>query len=273
MNDFADRSLKDHDKDHEQNNTSSEATKDWSEVECVFRLKEFCRHSSVNLADSLVFRYACFHSFNFDVTRQAIKRNYSSRLLHLRMEGSLLDQLQERVFFPLPGLKTKDRRSEVLYFRQSRYLRVLSKESHQGFIDNICYVLNDMSRSEEQCRNGVLLIANMKGYDVKNHDDEGMTQFAHAIQGKLVPTRVKLILIVGATSEEKTWKYLKPLLSPTYAKKVQFINEDQLGDYLMEGCDLYLPDEFRRLGCKDCQELVEDYMDLKIYQEQSLEAR
>ena len=143
-------------------NQDDETSKDWSEVECMFRLKEFCKHHNIVLPQNVVFMFACFHNFDFDTSRNAIKRNHNNRLLHLKMEGSLLEQLQATILFPLAGLLSKDKKSQVLYFRQSRFMP--SNERNQMLLENFCYCLKDMSRTEDQCRNGLIMVVNVKGF-------------------------------------------------------------------------------------------------------------
>lgn len=252
--------------------SANEKTQEWAEVECMFRLKEWCKHYKISHSEAMVFRFACFHKFDFEASRRAIKRSMSNRLLHLRVEGSLLEQMQEAIVFPLPGLKTKDNKSDVLYLRQSRC--VPSEERNQRLMENVCYVFNDMSQTQEECRNGVAIILNTKGFiDGRNHSEESISLFAQAVQGKLVPTKVRLVLVVGATKRfENSWKQIKEILSPSFAKRFHFVTEDKLGDYLMDTFELYLPDELKG-GCRDCIELAEDYSDLKVYEERSEEER
>ena len=181
------------------------------------------------------------------------------------MEGSLVDQFLEAIVFPLHGLKTKDDKSEVLYFRQSRFMP--SKKRNQMLMENFCYVLTDMSRTEERCRNGVVMILNTKGFiDGRNHDEESIALFAQVVQGQLVPVKVTMVLVVGSTTRfQNSWKQIQALLSPSEVKKFQFVSQDKLGDFLMSGYDQYLPDELG--GCRYCMELSEDYVDLKVHEE------
>ncbi|CAJ1933081.1 unnamed protein product [Cylindrotheca closterium] len=147
-----------------------------------------------------------------------------------------------------------------------------SEARNQRLVDNICYVFNDMSRTEDNCRNGVAMVLNTKGFiDGRNHNEESISLFAKAIQGKLVPTKVRLILVVGATKRfDNSWKQMKELLSPEYVKRFQFISEDKLRDYLMDGYEQFLPNELKG-GFRDCMEMAEDYSDLKMYEERSQE--
>jgi len=144
-----------------------------------------------------------------------------------------------------------------------------SEERNKLLVDNFCYVLNDASRTEEQCRNGVVLILNTKGFiDRRNLDKDSIALFAQAVQGQLVPTKVNLVLVLGATTRfQNSWKQIMALLSPFYANRFRFISQYNLGDFFMDGYEQYLPDEIG--GCRDCMEISEDYVDLKLHEERS----
>jgi len=166
---------------------------------------------------------------------------------------------------PLPGLRTKQQ-SQVIYIHAERHLH--SSENSQLFIDNLYYLLNDMSATRDDCRNGVCVIANMKGYGMKNYDMDTILQAAKAVEGRLVPTRFTDLLYIDAPKVFKNgWKLLRPMLAPWLAKKVHFIKADKLDKFLMEGYNQFLPEELG--GWKDSMELVDDYVDKKIFEELS----
>lgn len=59
---------------------------------------------------------------------------------------------------------------------------------------------------------------------------------------------------------------LKPTFSSTFKKKIHILNKNEkLGDYLMDGYQEYLPDEF--LGWKSTTEMAIDYCDIKRHEE------
>jgi len=235
-----------------------------SEEVCLLQLLEFCYLSHINFTEIQIFRYACCHGFKYESARKAIKKTCDSPYLYLRMDGTLVEIFQGRIMMPLPGLRTKDN-SQVIYIRASRYYH--STTSKQHFIDSLYYLLNDMSRTRDDCRGGVSIIANLRGYGVKNYDMDAILQAAKAVEGRLVPTRFSVLLYVDAPKIFMNgWKLLRPLLAPWLAKKVRFIKADQLDSFLMSGYKDFLPDEIEG-GWKDTQELVDDYIDLKIYDE------
>lgn len=87
-----------------------------------------------------------------------------------------------------------------------------------------------------------------------------------ALQGKMVPTKVELFLIVNPPKWfGKIFKIMKPMLSKSFSKKTHIIQDDQLGEFLMEGYERHLPDEFQ-MGLVRSEEILEDYVDLKRYE-------
>jgi hypothetical protein len=236
-----------------------------TENECFKALKNFCRTFDISMSDEMVFRFACFHSFDFEATREAIIENQDNHYLRLQMRGALLQQFETNTLFPLPGLKTKRGNSDVFCMRPSRYFPELTDSS--GLLENLCYILNDMSDTEEKCRNGVAFVANMKGFTMKNYNEDYWLELMNTLQGNLVPARVNLFLIVNPPTFFGTiWKTMKPMLSSAFTKNVHIIDSENLPDYLAEGYQAFLPDELGN-GWRSTPELVEDYIDMKMFQD------
>lgn len=169
---------------------------DVEELECLEKLNTFCIETHRFLSKHLLTRYAVHYKFNFEKTKAAIIEGYTYSYLYLELEAELLRFImKEKIFFPLPGLKSRRTRSDVLYMRPSRYEP--SVLNNGLLLDNLCYVLNDMSRTLEQCRNGVVLIVNMDGYTMKNFHTETQLKMGRITEGQIVPTRIVEILIVN----------------------------------------------------------------------------
>lgn len=245
--------------------SNSSTTK--KEIKCIQDLRVFCETSNIPLSDETIFRYACFHSFNVKKAKGAIEHGRDQQhYLDLRMEGKLEEQFYSRALFPLPGLKTKKGKPSVFYMRPSRYFPETTDT--KSIIENLCYVLNDMSNTEDKCRNGVAFIANMKGWTMQNFSIDYCMQFMHALQGQIVPTRVNLFLIVNPPSWfGKVWKMMRPMLSRSFSRKIHIIGQDKLSDYLEKGYQTFLPDELCA-GWKNTAELVEDFVDQKSYEDE-----
>ncbi|KAL3936758.1 MAG: hypothetical protein SGBAC_007995 [Bacillariaceae sp.] len=237
------------------------------DAECLKKLQRFFTEDSTrSISDDIIFRFACFHDFEYWEAFVGLQEYDANRRLHLRMDGELLTQFQTKTIFPLPGLKTKDYRCNVFYMRPSRYIP--AEMSTSNVVDNLCFVLNDLSQTKEECQNGVAFIANMKGWTMKNFSHDYCFQFMQALQGKQVPTKVELFLIVNPPAWfGRVWKVVRPMLSKSFSRKVHIIKEHRLGEFLMPGYEKFLPDEFS-CGYKDAAEICEDYEDLKYHEDE-----
>lgn len=235
------------------------------ELECLRKLSAFYFHANRHMPNHLIIRYATYHSFNYDKAKDAIDEGCNCSYLYLEMEGDLMRFFkQSMVFFPLPGLKSRKTGSEVFYFRPSRYLP--TPRNNHLLLDNICYVLNDMSRTVDQCRNGVVMLLNMEGYSMKNFHNETQMKVIRITEGQVIPTRIVDILIVNPPKLfKRLWKVVKPAFSTTFKKRIHIIKNEKLGNYLMDGYPEYLPDEF--MGWQSTEEMAIDYCDEKRYEE------
>ena len=114
------------------------------------------------------------------------------------------------------------------------------------------------------------MIADMQDVSKENFSKEHCKKLVEALQGDLVPTRVEAFVIVSAPSwlnKNKIMKWMKSSMSKGFAKKVHLIKEERLSDFLMDDYEMYLPDDFS-LGLANASEISEDYVDLKLMQEQ-----
>lgn len=248
-------------------NRSSSSTQDHSAAECLIELKEFFSSPSspFSVSDAEIFRFACYHNFQNKEALKDVHQKHDSRHMNLRMSGFLLRQFQTGTLFPLPGLKTRNKKQDVFYMRPSRY--VPSEMKTSTIIDNLCYVLNELSRTTSQCQNGVAFIANMNDWTMKNFSHDYCFQFMQALQGKMVPTKVELFLIVNPPRWfGKVWVIMKPMLSKSFAKKIHMIKEERLEEFLMNGYEQYIPDEFTA-GLRITEEITDDFIDLRRYEE------
>jgi len=89
------------------------------------------------------------------------------------------------------------------------------------------------------------------------------------LQGKTIPVRVELFLIVNPKPWfNKVWSIMRPMLSDEFAKKVIMISETQLPEHLMEGYENFLPDEMSTSsGQMNTQEVISDYLQYRIFLE------
>lgn len=238
------------------------------EYDCVEGLEAFCKSEDISFSEEMIYRFAAFHSFNFESTQEAIDENRTNHYLNLKISRSLERQFRKCMVVPLPDLKTRKGNSDVLYLRPSRYVPGGgSSNTMPTIVETICYALNDMSNTKEKCLNGIAVVANMNEYEENNFDNDYWLQVIQILDGNLVPTRVSMLLLVNPPSwfQSKVWKQVtKPMLTESFVKRVHLVQSEKLGAYLMEGYEEFLPDD---LGWKKTEEVVEDFVDLKAFQE------
>lgn len=234
--------------------------------QCCAEILSFCQQNDIPAHGELIFRFACFHSFDTEAACKAIAKQHHSRYLHLRIDPILIRQLQSGIIFPIPSLKTRNENAAVLYVRPCLYQP--STENSLNFIDAMCYVLNDMSKTREQCENGVAVIMNMSGYSKANFHRENSKRVLSVFQGRKVPTKIPLILMVDPSKIAfQVWKIVRPMAPASLAKKMHFITNDKLGRYFGKDYQFHLPEELAS-GCVSSAEITEDYIDLKLVSDQ-----
>ena len=124
--------------------------------------------------------------------------------------------------------------------------------------------------TEEEGWNGVTILSYLKGYGLKNHQHDPENRLVHMIDGNIIPIRIAQILSVDANKiYSKIMKMSKPLMTKSFAEKFQVIKTKDLGEYLMEGYEQFLPDEIEG-GWRSAEEIVEDFCDERRYKEQTL---
>jgi hypothetical protein len=181
------------------------------------------------------------------------------------MDNELLDQFQNLVIFPLPGLMTKNKKHEVLYFHACRHFTATMDT--EMLIKNMTYIFNDMSLTEQQCRNGVAMIVDLNHWTFKNFTPECSNKFFKALQHQ-VPTKVEAVYVVnGPRWFPNVYRHLfKKMMTKSFAKKVHILKKpQQLQNHLMDGCEKYLPVEMGYWV--DSTEIVDDFIDWKRHTE------
>lgn len=251
---------------HSQENGASIEHQKQQEVDCLRNLRKECRLADIPVSDHIIFRFACYYNFNFELARTAIREKFDDPHLHLRMDGELKQQFENLVIFPLPDLMTKNNKHAVLYFNGCRHFP--AETDTELLIKNMCYVFNHMSLTEEQCRNGVTMIVDLNHWTFKNFTNECANKFLKAMQNQ-VPTKVVSVLIVNFPRWfPKVYKVLRKMVSPSFAKRFIIIKKhNQLEYHLMHGYDQFLPQEMGYW--RDSVEIVEDFVDMKVHEESS----
>lgn len=221
--------------------SSSDFKKD--ELECLNRLQLICREKELDVSNQLIYRFAIFHGFNVRRASSAIVKKHDDFYLSLRLTEELVNYMEKtRILFPLPGLKSAIG-SDVIYWHPSRFIS--SATSNRLLVESMCYVLNEMSRTVDQCRNGILMIVNMDGYKRKNFHRDTQMRLTKITEGHVVPSSIVQILIVNPPKLFKTiWNVVWPAHSALFSRRFHMIKVNELGNYLMEGYGQYLPQEF-----------------------------
>lgn len=243
----------------------SEAHFSAEERECLNCLRKVCSNKHLKVPDETIIRFAIFHGFNVKRASTAIVKKHDHPFLKLRLEEDLAKFMRNiKTVFPLPGLKSAIG-SDVLYWRPSRYTP--SSDQNRLLIENMCYVLNDMNKTIEQCRNGVLVIVNMDGYSMKNFHRDTQMKLTRITEGQIIPAHLVQILIVNPpTFFERLWKVVRPAFSALFSKRILIIKSSMIANFLMEGYEEYLPDEFIS-GKKNTSALVDEYVNSKLLEE------
>mmetsp|Transcript_12378 Transcript_12378/g.29460 ORF Transcript_12378/g.29460 Transcript_12378/m.29460 type:complete len:300 (+) Transcript_12378:114-1013(+) len=239
---------------------------DLDEDVCLSKLNSFCSDEN-QVSSALIFRFAIFHNFDCEDAMEAIEKSADNKYLHLRMQGDLAEQFESRLLFPLSRrLKTKQHNSRVIYVRPARYQH--SPENNEDLmVESLCYVLNDCSRTEAACRDGVAVVINMKGWSTENFSQDEWSRFMKTLQGELVPTKVKMVLIAEAPKDfVAIWNVLRKSLLTRFSKNVHMIKEKNLGGFFMEGYEEYMPSSLCGTWL-DANEICEDYIDLREYRD------
>ncbi|KAL3927075.1 MAG: hypothetical protein SGBAC_013229, partial [Bacillariaceae sp.] len=124
---------------------------------------------------------------------------------------------------------------QAIYFRPCRF-RAAEKSDRQYVMESLQYALNDLSRSQKQSRAGVAIIINLAGDKDNNFHGPTVSKFLGSTEGKLVPTKVNLLIFVDAPAIFKPMmNFAKRAFSMNFAKKVHSIKSSKLSSFFMPG--------------------------------------
>lgn len=147
----------------------------------------------------------------------------------------------------------------MFYMRPSRYFP--NQTSVQTIIDNLCYVMNTiLEKNSFAQQEGIGFIACMDDWKMKNFDVNYCYQFMMALQGFMVPVKTQLFLIVNPPSWfGAIWKIMKPMLAPSFRKRVKICPESKIAKYLAADYRIHLPDDMTS-GIANTDEMVHDFL-------------
>jgi hypothetical protein len=130
--------------------------------------------------------------------------------------------------------------------------------------------MNTMVEKELACRDGIGFLVCMNDWKMKNFEVNYWYQFMMTLQALVVPVTVQLFLIVNPPSWFGViWRLMKPMLEPSFRKKVKVIQEKMLNKYLEDGIEAFLPDDFET-GEADTEALCLDFITYRKFVEKKI---
>jgi len=147
---------------------------------------------------------------------------------------------------------------EMFYFRPSRY--VPRETAVNILIDNLAYVMQCVLESEQAMRDGIGLVANMEDWKMVNFNVSYWHKLMMTLQGRRVPTRVQLFLIVNPPS----WfgsisAIMRPMMTDQFHRKVHTIQREDLKSFLAPGFQEFLPDDMEN-GRANTDDLLKHFI-------------
>ena len=173
-------------------------------------------------------------------------------------------QLRSKTVFIIPGLQSREG-FDVFYMRPSRYFPRQTKTS--TVIDSLAYIMKAMLECEESSTDGIILMANMAGWEMSNFSMNYCLQFMKCLQAEHFPVEVRKFLIIDPPSWfDKIWSIMKKMLTPSFQKRVHIIPNSQLGVYLGDRYRTYLPDDMAG-GLNSTEEMIMDFIEYRKHVE------
>ena len=173
-------------------------------------------------------------------------------------------QLRSKTIFIIPGLQSREG-FDVFYMRPSRYFPRQTKTS--TVIDSLAYIMKAMLECEESSTDGIILMANMAGWEMSNFSMNYCLQFMKCLQAEHFPVEVRKFLIIDPPSWfDKIWSIMKKMLTPSFQKRVHIIPNSQLGVYLGDRYRTYLPDDMAG-GLNSTEEMIMDFIEYRKHVE------
>ena len=235
-------------------------------VQKIIELKLACETADLDktFTDEQIFRVATYKGFSVHKSVRLLK-NMDPRFINTTCR-QLEDQLRTNTLFPLPEVRS-DGIDSFFYMRPSRFVPKATPTS--TVIANLTYVMDSLYERHRDYQHKIGFIANMKDWTMNCFSVDYCFAFMQVLQGHTAPANVDLFLIVNPPAWFDTvWKIMKPMLVPSFRKKVHMIPEDKLKDFLEPGCESYLPNEFE-CGTASVATLVEDFISFRKYVEES----
>jgi len=134
------------------------------------------------------------------------------------------------------------------------------RDSTDTIIDNLVYVMGTMLEKEQACIDGIGVIANMTDWKMCNFSVKYWHKLMMTLQGRRVPARVSMLLIVNPPSWfGSIWAIMRPMLGEPLRSNVIRIPFNEMDRYLANGYERFLPDEMHTGSMKTSQ-IVKDFI-------------
>ena len=212
--------------------------------------------------DGLYLLLARCSGFKYEKASMMMKNWQAGSAYYLLRCAELKEQLQRQtLFIPSPELKTRSGLS-VFYMRPSRYFPKVTPTPI--VINNLAYILQVMLEKEDCSTRGVAFVANMKGWTRHNFSLDYCRDFMNMLEGNVVPAKVELFLIVDPPVWfEIIYNIILNMLSEEFAQKVKLVSSQDLGDYLADGYQDFLPDDMEGGKCTT-KTAIDDFIRYRV---------
>jgi hypothetical protein len=185
-----------------------------------------------------------------------VMQKFDRRNLNLSIV-TIESQLNARTIFPCPGLLSAEGHA-VMYFRMSHFSP--KKEPVLSMLDSLVYVMSSMMECEEVCTDGLSLVSNLTDFKMTNFSVAYFHKFIMALQGRKLPTRVNLWLLVNPPAWfGSIWQIMRPMMSEDFRSKVFRVSEKDMGQFMNVGYENFLPDDMKS-GKANTDIIIRDYI-------------
>lgn len=130
--------------------------------------------------------------------------------------------------------------------------------------------MNTMLEKEHAQKEGIGFIACMDDWKMQNFEVNYCYQFMMGLQSFYVPVKTQLFLIVNPPVWfGAIWRIMKPMLAPSFRKRVKICNEDKIAKYLQSSFEDFLPDDMKT-GRANTQQMLEDFISFRRFAERDI---
>lgn len=224
-----------------------------SQLACVDLIR---KQSKGRFNDALCLRMARCSDFKAKAALKVMKK-FSPNMLQISI-ANMEKPLRSQLVYPLPGVVGQGG-INMFYMRFSRLFP--RSMPIPAFSELLVYVMNCLHEQEENCVNGVGLIADLTDFTMTNFSIPYMTKFLMLVQGRLFPVKVESLLFVNAPKWFGTiWGALKQMMSTDFLKtNVHRVSLNEMVKHLEPGWEPHMTDDVF-LGTRKANEIVAEFI-------------